>query len=223
MVGSQIGSSPVCLVTTLAQNASPVKMVTILDPVNVTCQTGDVIHAFPCGTPALDFCGTLRARRNDEPTEKLAAASDLDAWFLESGLLPGGTAAGAADLTAAVALREAIYALVWARMNDHELPAPAVDAVNSAAAAPPPQPVLTAEGWRREGSDTQGLSQLAREAIEIIGGDQAALLRECGRPECTQVYLDSSRGHRREWCSMATCGARVKAKAYRERRKAGAA
>jgi len=182
-----------------------------------------VIHAFPCGTLALDFCGTLRARRNDEPTEKLAAASDLDAWFAESGLLPDGTSASAADLRAALALREEIYALVWARLNDHTLPQDTVDAVNAAAATAPPRLVLSADGWRREGTASQGLSHLAREAIEIVGGEQSELLRECGRPECTQVYLDSSRGHRREWCSMATCGARMKAKAYRERRKAGAA
>ena len=45
------------------------------------------MHAFPCGTSALDFVGTLRARRNDEPTEKLGAPAALDAWFTEAGLM----------------------------------------------------------------------------------------------------------------------------------------
>nr|WP_272925142.1 CGNR zinc finger domain-containing protein [Streptomyces sp. SID8377] len=43
------------------------------------------------------------------------------------------------------------------------------------------------------------------------------MLRECARPECTQVYLDHSRGRRREWCAMRTCGNRVKAAAFRAR------
>ncbi|MBB4909598.1 ABATE domain-containing protein [Actinophytocola algeriensis] len=42
-------------------------------------------HAFPCGTLALDFVGTLRARRNALPREMLGAPASLDAWFRESG------------------------------------------------------------------------------------------------------------------------------------------
>jgi predicted RNA-binding Zn ribbon-like protein len=180
-----------------------------------------VIHAFPCGTLSLDFVGTLRARRNDAPTEKLASASDLDAWFVESGLVPEAEASVDDDLDAATALREAIYALVWSRLHDRPLPADAIEAVNAAAATPPLAAVLAPSGWSRSGTPRQALSHLAREAVEIVGGEQSALLRECARPECTQVYLDTSRGHRREWCSMATCGSRMKAKAYRERRKVG--
>lgn len=188
----------------------------------VTCQNGDVIHAFPCGTLALDFVGTLRARRNDEPTEKLTAPSDLDAWFTESGLVPRAEASVPADLTAAIRTREAIYALVWARLHGQDLPADAVTTLNAVAAEPPLTAALTPDGWARAGTPRQALSHLARGAVEIIGGEESALLRECSRPECTQVYLDTSRGHRREWCSMATCGSRMKAKAYRERRKADA-
>ncbi|MFE5408164.1 CGNR zinc finger domain-containing protein [Microbacterium sp. NPDC056569] len=182
-----------------------------------------MIHAFPCGTLSLDFVGTLRARRNDEPTEKLATPSDLDAWFTESGLVAEVAASVSRDLSDAIEVREAIYALVWSRLHDRPQPADAVATLNAAAATPPLTAALTADGWTRSGTPRQALSHLAREAVEIIGGEQAALLRECARPECTQVYLDTSRGHRREWCSMATCGSRMKAKAYRERRKAGAA
>ncbi|GAA5200999.1 CGNR zinc finger domain-containing protein [Microbacterium jejuense] len=182
-----------------------------------------MIHAFPCGTLALDFVGTLRARRNDEPTEKLTVPTDLDAWFVESGLVPRAEASDPSDLEAAVEVREAIYALVWARLHDRALPAGAVTTLNAVAAQPPLAAALTPDGWARSGTPRQALSHLAREAVEIVGGEEAALLRECARPECTQVYLDTSRGHRREWCSMATCGSRMKAKAYRERRKADAA
>lgn len=180
-----------------------------------------MIHAFPCGTLSLDFVGTLRARRNDEPTEKLAAPSDLDAWFVESGLVPRAEASVAEDLRAAIEVRETIYALVWSRLHDQPLPAEAVGRLNAAAATPPLTAALTPDGWARSGTPRQALSHIAREAVEIIGGEQTALLRECARPECTQVYLDHSRGHRREWCSMATCGSRMKAKAYRERQKSG--
>ena len=176
-----------------------------------------MIHRFPCGTLALDFVGTLRARRNDAPTEKLTSASDLDAWFSESGMLDHDTDASAADLAQAVELREAIYALALARMNHEELPQDAVTTVSAHADRSTVAVSLIDGKLVRTGSVSQALSALARQTIEIVGAPDAELLRECGRPECTQVYLDMSRGHRREWCSMKTCGNRVKASNFRAR------
>lgn len=177
------------------------------------------MHAFPSGTLALDYVGTRRLRRSDQPTEKLVTPDDLDAWFTESGMLDDAPGADDADLASGLELREAIYALMHARMEGHELPADAVELVNAVAADAPLAIRLTDAGARRYGTARQAQSTLAREAIAIAAGDDAALLRECARPGCTQIYLDRSRGHRREWCSMATCGNRMKAAAYRARQK----
>lgn len=65
--------------------------------------------------PALDFVGTLRARRNLAPTEMLDAPSSLDAWFRVSGVVEGRTNSQLSDLPKAIELREAIYSLVAAR------------------------------------------------------------------------------------------------------------
>ncbi|MFE3878178.1 CGNR zinc finger domain-containing protein [Kitasatospora sp. NPDC059146] len=181
-----------------------------------------MMHAFPCGTLPLDFVGTLRARRNAAPLEKLAAPEQLDAWFVESGMFDGGAGADETDLDIAVDLRESIYALVVARLDGQPMPARAIAELNRHAAGLPVTLRLHATGATRSGSVSQGLAALAREAVEILGGDDAALLRECARPECTQVYLDRSRGHRREWCAMRTCGNRVKAASYRARQHGGA-
>lgn len=178
-------------------------------------------HAFPCGTFALDFVGTLRARRNPAPTEKLTSPGLLDAWFVESLMLDEEPGSDRADLEAALDLRESIYSLVEARIHGRRLPPRAVTSLNRHAAGAPVTMRLGPDGTTRSGSAAQGLAALAREAVEIVGGKDAALLRECARPECTQVYLDRSRGHRREWCAMRTCGNRVKASAYRARVGAG--
>ncbi|NJA58842.1 ABATE domain-containing protein [Streptomyces sp. NEAU-H3] len=175
-------------------------------------------HAFPCGTLPLDFVGTLRARRNAAPMEKLATPGLLDDWFVESGMFDTPPGADEADLDTAVALREVIYELVAALLAGETLPPAGVDAINRQAAGLPVKVQLGPDGVRHSGSVSQGLSALARETVEIVGGADGALLRECARPECTQVYLDRSRGHRREWCAMRTCGNRVKAAAYRARR-----
>lgn len=184
----------------------------------VTGQNGYVNHAFPCGTLPLDFVGTLRARRNAAPGEKLASPELLDDWFVESGMLDLPPGAGEADLAIAVELRESIYSLVSARLSGEPLPPEAVTEVNLHASGLPVTLRLGPDGVTRTGSVAQGLAALARQTIEILGGDDGALLRECSRPECTQVYLDRSRGHRREWCAMKTCGNRVKAAAYRARK-----
>jgi hypothetical protein len=46
-----------------------------------------------------------------------------------------------------------------------------------------------------------------------------ALLKECDNPECTRTYIDRSRGMRRQWCGMDSCGNKIKAAAYRARKK----
>ncbi|MGW5652660.1 CGNR zinc finger domain-containing protein [Streptomyces humi] len=176
-------------------------------------------HVFPCGTPALDFVGTLQARRAPVPIERIATPGLLDSWFVESGLLDLEPGSGRADLRAATTLREAIYALVGARLAGRPLPAPAVAAVNRQAASVPVTMCLGATGTSRHGTAGQALTDLARETVEIVAGAQAELLRECGHPDCTHVYLDRSRGRRREWCAMRTCGNRAKAAALRARRR----
>jgi predicted RNA-binding Zn ribbon-like protein len=180
-------------------------------------------HAFPCGNLALDFIGTLRARRNPVPTEMLASPRSLDAWFRESGLVDVDGDARPADLDDAIALREAIYALVIARMKNSRYDEDALALVNRAAGLPSAVPHLTQGGRRTEATTGQAMSSVARDAIDILGGPHAPRLKECTRPECTQVYLDHSRGGRREWCAMQTCGSRVKAAAYRARKRRVAA
>jgi predicted RNA-binding Zn ribbon-like protein len=176
-------------------------------------------HRFPCENLALDFVGTLRARSNAEPVEMLTSPYRLDAWFQESGLVAGGTNSQPADVPRAVALREAVYALVAARLHREPYDDRALDLVNSVARTPPAVPRLSRTGRTFEASAEQAMSTVARAAIDILSGPDADLLKECGRPECTQVFVDRSRGSRREWCSMATCGNKVKGATYRARQR----
>lgn len=178
-----------------------------------------MVHRFPCDNPALDFVGTLRGRRDGSPREMLGTPASLDAWFQESGLVDAPLNSGPADVAEAVALREAIYELVWAHLNDREYDQAAVRAVNEAARVPPSVPQLTPAGRHTEATPEQALSTVARITIDVLTGPELHLLKECGRPECTQVYLDRSRGTRREWCAMETCGNKMKAAAYRARKR----
>ena len=163
--------------------------------------------------------GTLRARRNAVPLEKLRAPKNLDAWFRESGVAEIEPASAQLDLDKAVALREAVYDLIAARLAHRDYDDRALALLNDAATAPSTVPQLSPDGKHVRATADQALSAVARDAIDILGGTDGELLKECNRPECTQVFIDRSRGFRREWCAMKTCGNRVKGATYRARQR----
>jgi predicted RNA-binding Zn ribbon-like protein len=175
-------------------------------------------HAFVCGNPALDFAATLRARRTVR-FEMFATPDRLDAWFVESGLVDTIVPGDEADVEQAKAVREAIYELVTARRLEQEWDEEALSVLNSAARKPPATPQLTRTGRRTVATAEQALSAVARHAVELLSGPDVPLMKECGNPECTRIYVDLSRGTRRQWCGMESCGNKFKAAAYRARKK----
>jgi predicted RNA-binding Zn ribbon-like protein len=101
-----------------------------------------------------------------------------------------------------------------------------IAAVNRLAAHPPLVPRLTRAGqpsgapgrrWVAPATVDQVLSTLARELIGLLAGPEQARIRECAADDCGVVFVDTSRGGARRWCSMARCGNRRKVRAFRER------
>ncbi|MGW9027660.1 CGNR zinc finger domain-containing protein [Streptomyces sp. NPDC055722] len=175
-------------------------------------------HVFVCGHPALDFAATLRARRSAR-FEMFVTPERLNAWYLESGLVDTITPGEDDDVREATAVREAIYRLVTNRRLGEEFDRDALDAVNAAARKTPVTPQLTTTGRLTEATPEQTLATVARQAVELLSGPDVPLMKECGNPECTRVYIDRSRGMRRQWCGMESCGNKIKAAAYRARKK----
>ncbi len=58
---------------------------------------------------------------------------------------------------------------------------------------------------------------IARSAAELVAGGTPERLRKCADPSCRLMFYDVSKGGRRRWCSMQTCGVRAKVRAFRER------
>ncbi|KAF4408472.1 MULTISPECIES: ABATE domain-containing protein [Streptomyces] len=176
--------------------------------------------AFVSGNPALDLAGTVGSRR-DGPVDLLAGPADLERWVAECDGLPGRVTAGPADFESALSLREAVYRLALDRVLGRPFDPGSLDTVNAAAAGPVPAVELGDAGVRVTGDITAALCHVARSGIAVLA-DPGACLKECGRTDCTRIYLDRSRGARRTWCGMEACGNRVKAAAYRARRRAPA-
>jgi predicted RNA-binding Zn ribbon-like protein len=198
------------------------------------------------GRPSLDFVNTRRDReagRADEAAEYLRGPDDFTAWLSAAGLCPagpggagpGGTGPGGAGpggaglavdegtFAGALALREAISALVTATVAGDGAPAAAVRCVNSWLALRPERPVLRLQagvpvlGPAPAARTPRGvLAMIAADAAELLGTDLRERLRICPGPGCGGRFLDDSPAGRRRWCSMAVCGNRNKAAMHRQ-------
>ncbi|MET7398833.1 CGNR zinc finger domain-containing protein [Dactylosporangium sp. NPDC005572] len=194
-----------------------------------TYATGRVLHDpkggsfwFDAGAVCLDFAHT-GGEGQYAVFESLHQPDDLAAWLAQPPLAAAlTTPATFADLTAAKALRQAIWETAHARAAGRPLGADAIAVINAAAAAPSLAPQLTAAGtpasWSAPVLTTQALSTLAREMVELLSGPLSERIRECAADNCPLVFVDTSRPGARRWCTMERCGNRNKVRALRARR-----
>jgi predicted RNA-binding Zn ribbon-like protein len=70
--------------------------------------------------------------------------------------------------------------------------------------------------WRTPGSL---LLPIAQAMAELICSVDFSLVKACEGPTCTLLFLDTTQGRARRWCSMAACGNRAKQAAHRIRSK----
>ena len=55
--------------------------------------------------------------------------------------------------------------------------------------------------------------------VDLICYGQPDYLRKCERTECILYFYDTTKNHKRRWCSMAVCGNRAKAAKFYEKKK----
>ncbi|WP_250562943.1 CGNR zinc finger domain-containing protein [Sphaerisporangium fuscum] len=193
--------------------------------------TGRMLHDpkggsfwFDAGAVCLDFAHT----GGEGPYavfETLHEPADLAEWLAQPPITAVMTVpVTARELTAAKALRQAIWDAAHARAAHRPLPAEAIETINRSAAAAPLVPELAADGttagWAPPVRATQALSTLAREMIELLSGPLSGRIRECASDDCPLVFVDTSRPGARRWCAMERCGNRHKLRALRARRAA---
>lgn len=177
------------------------------------------IFAVDSGFRCLDLLATLH-RRNDLRTELLDGFEALRTWSIEAQLpIASSTTITTADLIAVIELREAIYELMTEDPSSSA--AKMVQArtlVNEAARHPNHRRHLASDGTvTTEPDDVAALgSSLARDAIGVLLS-QRSDVKQCADEHCTTLFIDTSRGSRRRWCSMQRCGTRSKVNAHRKR------
>lgn len=85
-------------------------------------------------------------------------------------------------------------------------------------------PELSSDGvrWRLDVDPERRLATRAVLAWAAVQEQMPGRLRPCANPECRLFLLDRSRANSARWCSMSTCGNRMKARRhYRRSQNAG--
>jgi predicted RNA-binding Zn ribbon-like protein len=154
--------------------------------------------------------------------EVFADAASVQAWFRERDLLGSGVRLKPADVRRVIELREAIRALLLAN-NGVPLESEAVDVLNAVAERTPLEARFDASGTigvtgRSAGIDG-ALGQILAVVVQSVADDTWSRLKACRDHECHWAFYDHSRNRSGQWCVMAVCGNRNKARTYRKRQR----
>lgn len=184
---------------------------------------------YDTGRISLDLVATVSAPDGPEApvADRLGSPGRLAEWLSGSGLVPPGTppAPDPAWLTGFHGLRAVLGRLVDAELAARPVAPADLDALNATALAPPPAPRAHRGP---DGTLTRALAGpptcesllavVARDAVDLLTDANARTrLRHCEGENCSLVYLDTSRGRRRRWCSSEICGNRERVARHRRR------
>lgn len=199
--------------------------------------SGKTVHDMSLlgGHPVLDFINTVDCRRDSWGPDFLLRYDDLLVWARRTGQIESATArrlaaiADDAPLEAAAALvrarnlREVLYNLCMAETGRF---VPQPDNLLAFTAA-----VLKAMTNRRLSATARGIEwswlpddgldliteRVALSASELLVGSagKRRLVRECPGRNCGWLFLDTSRGGQRRWCSDKICGTSTRVRNFR--------
>ena len=148
------------------------------------------------------------------------------AWLKLAGVLPQGIEAPPEGLMKlALQLRESAKCLLNAAKLGGEADASVVNHVLRAGRRSKELEWDSASNAfkvvrRRLQEDAASLLEPVAQAVVMLLTDAPLdLVRQCEAHDCTLMFHDRTKSHRRRWCSMAVCGNRMKVAAFRSRKK----
>jgi predicted RNA-binding Zn ribbon-like protein len=198
------------------------------------------------GRACLDFANTFGPRQPNpetEPHDYTPNYRELVAWAAHARLVTPEqqhrlTAVAEADPEGAAGihqdaqrLREAIYQAFAALAHGEPAPPAALamiqDAYLQALRNAQLRPVPGGLDWRwaDRGQLEQVMWPIARSAVDLALSGQLARIKQCPGDggQCGWLFVDTSKNATRRWCSMDTCGSRVKSQRQAARLRAARA
>ena len=185
---------------------------------------------------SLDFVGT-EFRRSGEYRDQLETFDNLRDWLKQAGLLATPEAVALAKrcsakkservLSVARELRKAVRAAVEAIIEGKPVPPGPIRIINNLLLKRDGHFQIERRSAQLERRFVSGvgdplalLAPLAESAADLLCEANPALIRKCADESCDLLFYDSTKNHRRRWCSMGACGNRAKVAAHRARQRA---
>ena len=180
----------------------------------------------PAPEPLVRVQALVNTVERPDGSDRLAELSGARPWLVDNNLLAPTADLTTADLDLVRAVREALRTML----------------VHNAGGPPPnktalaPLRTVAAEGRARADIGDAGQVRLSAtgdsgrerlvELLVIIRDAQRdgtwARLKACANDECQWAFYDKSRNHGGSWCTMATCGNKLKNREFRARRRLAA-
>jgi len=172
----------------------------------------------------LDFVNTETVA-GGERTDLLRSGADVWAWLAQAGALSEGVGASEADeerlLWQARELRTSLRGMADQMARGVAVTEAEVGMINDFLRLRRGSTQLCRDGetWRKEFRTEEAerdtaLVPIAQSAADLLSEGNWRLIRKCEGPTCILYFYDTSKSHRRRWCSMAGCGNRHKAAAH---------
>jgi predicted RNA-binding Zn ribbon-like protein len=154
--------------------------------------------------------------------EELEDPNTLKAWLVATGVLDSSQPVDESDLKHAVALREAIRAVIGANSGSTVYPVD-IATLNRAATASGLRIRFGGDGKPRLEPEATGvvaaMGRIVAAMYSAMDGEDWQRLKLCSSPTCRWAYYDRSKNHSSRWCAMASCGNREKARRFRSQAK----
>lgn len=185
----------------------------------MTATTEWVEDHFIAGDVALDFANTVYRRWPELGADLFTGTDALSAWLDRTHLLPATDYPDSpfADPDAALDEARALRGLFWtvfdAQSDGHTIPADALSSLLVTARRGVAGITVNPDGSMTTLAAQGVFAILALRAIRLVLSPPPRGVRACDR--CGWYFLDRSRGRRRRWCSMKTCGNQAKAERFR--------
>lgn len=145
-------------------------------------------------------------------------------WLEMAGLVPKAVVAPPGLLAEARQFRDAARAVVHAAMKSSEADLTVINRILEKG-GPETRLKWVQDTQRyhvdvRSGTDSPAelLWPVADALVKLIADEKFEYVRQCEAHNCILLFHDLSKSHRRRWCSMATCGNRMKVAAFRNRK-----
>jgi predicted RNA-binding Zn ribbon-like protein len=155
--------------------------------------------------------------------DRLAEPADARPWLVDNGLLAPRADLTEADLEHVRAVREALRTMLVHNAGGPPPNKRALAVLRTVADGGSARADLGDDGEVRLASDGDSLGDRLVDVLLIIRDAQRdgtwTLLKACANDECLWAFYDKSRNHGGTWCDMATCGNKLKNRAFRARSK----